>query len=173
MQRHFHYLFHAAVRNDAGSSRPRSVFLQRGNATLQKAVPPPRHLLRHDAHLRGDLFVFQTIGRSQYDACPFHKPSRQRTLPRNPLQSCFLFRVQSNWGCDPHTVPLSTVWTKHNHNRYYLQRTTLALMDSQLSHRHSSLDHRLIHRRGIALVGDPHAKNVRNPRRIRWLQTAS
>ena len=45
------------------------------------------------------------------------------------LQSCFLFRVQSNWGRRAHTVPSSTVWKKHNHNRYYLRRTTLATLE--------------------------------------------
>jgi hypothetical protein len=91
LQRHRQHFFHPPIRDGARSARSRSILLQGSDAAFQKAVPPPRHFFRRQAHLLRDLLVLQPCGGSQHDPRPLHHAGRQRALPRQTLQRNSLF----------------------------------------------------------------------------------
>ena len=119
MRGHLHDLLHAAIGDGACSARSRCVLLQSGDAAFQKALAPPRRLLRRDAHPPRDLLVLQTLGGQQHDPRPLHHTRRRRALSRQTLQRSSLLELSSIGGA-VRILSSSTVWTHPLNNRYYL-----------------------------------------------------
>jgi len=83
------------------------------DAAFQKAPPPPRCCLRHDAHALCNLFVFQPRRGQQHDPGSLHHAGRLGASPRQPLQSGSLFRVQQDRRRRTHDFALPSMDEHH------------------------------------------------------------
>ena len=82
------------------TTRPRGIFLDAGDAGLDKAVPPARDQLAPDGHLCGDWFILPTVGGEQDNLGSQREANRDRPAAGLSLQLLALgFGQCHSWCC--------------------------------------------------------------------------